>query len=64
MNLKKAQAVLKKYGIKVSIGGGNTLSSTDSVYSLIKQLNDPLSENEHIILFDVFWFFFFNCVGA
>lgn len=49
MDVTKAEEILEKYGI------GASLDAPWDVYRFIKNIGDPLSLGEHIILFDAFW---------
>ncbi len=49
MDVAKAERILEKYGIKAD------LNSPWEVYPAIKQKGDPLSFEEHVVLFDAFW---------
>lgn len=50
MNTKKAEQILKKYGIVFDF------NKVYKLYNDIKKNDDPLSEEEHRILFDTLWF--------
>lgn len=61
MTLEEVRQILERHGIVTNQYGNpldfnqNTLGITADVYSVIKNMNDPLSDEEHILLFDTFW---------
>ncbi|MBI2507360.1 hypothetical protein HYV89_00215 [Candidatus Woesearchaeota archaeon] len=55
MNLNNALKILEKYRINKNLLSGDILYSSQYVYENIRRMGDPLSEEEHIVLFDTFW---------
>jgi len=50
MNIDVAKRILRKYGLESDLG------SSYSAYRDIERIGDPLTDDEHLILFDTMWF--------
>ncbi|MBI2130601.1 methyltransferase domain-containing protein [Candidatus Woesearchaeota archaeon] len=55
MSLKDALNILEKYRIDKKLLSGDIFYSSQYVYENIRRMGDPLSEEEHTVLFDTFW---------
>ena len=55
MSLNDAINILEKYRINKELLSGDILYNSQRIYEHILGMGDPLSEQEHIVLFNTFW---------